>query len=596
MLRFRLLKVTSNMHYIVPEAQAVQVELLGRTVYKGCQLVQDEIRQLTVNKTVVTLKKENWEGKMGNVFFFGNAELLHEQTASEINKKREEVSEEDVSDFLRTSAGAERTPEELAAFRAAYQAAMKAPSVDVPGNIGDRIMLGNEKRSRVGQYAAGVAVALAKYSPKGPTTAKRKKTSVVVDFGLGVKKVFMYLGGLYLISTVHLASHSIDKKVPDLPTALPNFDNVASGFKDILYNNQVAYAHDNWKMAKWYYAMSTEASVMDQLDVLLGRTRTPEDEEYYQMLDDMSLLDFQNHYDSLTIDEQISVVDGRLTPAKLVSLWEDSVYMADTDEMSDYEVSQYLAELSIGRKSGEIYDFSRDSGVFSNTHRYGPNKGMTSHFNHAKAVKRMRGFNGLTDLGLITKLVFHYRPAMVGGLFNDMKDRESREFRREMWLAVAVCVLYSVPMVGLVVKLFTNDIPRGFRGETSKNKRAIALNIGEAAIIATTLSSSVVHLALLTEKRSDPNFSIDRSFGESSMAWYYVACASQLGFVSLFRQQHLPETCSDTNYTAIVGKTFAIITALSMSSDNPDQWAVQFMTTAMIIPLMKVLQRSIFST
>lgn len=85
MLRFRILKATDHVHYLVSEEEAQLFDVLKRTTYKDSALVKNAIDIMTENKNVLRLRKRDWKANIGKVCFFDENEDLIENTRSMIH-------------------------------------------------------------------------------------------------------------------------------------------------------------------------------------------------------------------------------------------------------------------------------------------------------------------------------------------------------------------------------------------------------------------------------------------------------------------------------------------------------------------------------
>jgi hypothetical protein len=94
--KFRILNTTGNTYILVPESQALYLESLLYTTYKGCNnVITHEIKRMTSNKTVAEVDMGKWSSKMGQIFTHvaeDDSDLI-QTTARALNGEKPDLTE-----------------------------------------------------------------------------------------------------------------------------------------------------------------------------------------------------------------------------------------------------------------------------------------------------------------------------------------------------------------------------------------------------------------------------------------------------------------------------------------------------------------------
>lgn len=308
-------------------------------------------------------------------------------------------------------------------------------------------------------------------------------------------------------------------------------------------------------------------------------------------------------FNSIKGSDRLSVLYETLTPAKIQKYWywydmRNEMSQKHFDEMTLLQHREFLLSYSIGTQLPESFDFVQERGAFSHEYTFGPNDSMGTLFNHAKLWKT--GLNSFSDMSSIIRMIRYYTPKdytkwyefwgddtvkfMRG--FDELSELESREFRRNLWMGVGIAVLYGFPSFTTVLHSTTVGPKNNYVRDVSK--KDVFYTITDLLTMASMFTVSMCQLKLLAEKGTDPEFSMERSFGSGSIDWYYTMGATQLVFTNTLRQ-YWEVGSGDVGYSArniATGLvTLSFISALNIY-DNPDVANDEFFT---IIFMMTII-------
>lgn len=434
----------------------------------------------------------------------------------------------------------------------------------------------------------------------------RRRRSVIVDWGHAFGKVMAYLSGTHLINMIYLSAQKVDMSLPS-PTSL-------SSFKEIFFDNPAAYYNEYVKMGVWVWH---DTYVDERLTEFLGDQDTSGDiKKAAEMLSKANATEILEVFNSIDGKDRIKVLFESLTPDKVQMYWnmmKNEMSKDNFDALSPLENQEFLASVGIGFNVSGSYDYVQERGAFSHEHTFGPNESMGTLFNHAKLVNT--GLNPFNDIASILRMVARYTPkdysswtSMLGpgfeeavGCLQEYEERESREFRRNLWAGVGIMLLYGIPTFSTVVNSVLVGSKNVYMGTATL--KGTMYTLVDLLTMSSMFTVSMCQLKLLAEKENDGEFSMHRSFGSGSIDWFYTTGAVQLIFTSKLRQYFEEDTRDvgdSTNNVATGLLTLAFIGALN-HYDNPDVASDEFFTIVFMMPVtiimysfVTILLKSIF--
>jgi hypothetical protein len=431
-------------------------------------------------------------------------------------------------------------------------------------------------------------------------TLQPYETAVVVDDGVGYGKLLMFVCGLWVIQAIYLSQQ---------PARLQtSFDtDIVQRLKTAMWGNNIAYIEDTVNMGYWMYDMyDREARIKKQLEVEVG------DYPIRDVVDKLMGLDakqFETAYEEMVRNgiekdkpDMVMYHLTQFTPERLETLWRREAENAKRDpkSFSSFEIDEKLLAHGFGRGSAmkPYRKYVRHHGKYSHRYRYGPNKGLSTIFNHAKLLDG--GFPSTNDIVAIVKVVQHYltedkslSPKLLGenieNLVQNRKESieyETRQFRRELWTSIAIFTLYSVPTFKSISSIIIN-IPETVRSPWSA--KGVVYTLSDTLLISQMTLVSFCQAKLLSEKRTNPDFRMGESFGGTPATWFYTISAAQLAFQATYRMMVEGDACDGKmkERYAMAAFTIFCISKITFAHD-PDPLMSQFVTESLTPQLTSV--------
>lgn len=656
-LRFRLINTRDEVYLLVPEHHALYLEHLYDTTYKECELTRAEIKRMTRIKDVAELDKKHWERSIGKVYFppthYDDSGLIH--TAVKALSEREKKTQEFVNNVLggvigkvtynvdrKVETGARSTdggrnrrnvvnglnrPElvrrnvnsddnDKQLVPSGLPSALPIPRIDPSQNI---------VKSRREHEGYNRVVARVIDATEGVSTVEQvnRKRSIFVDVGKGVSQVLLYLGGTHAVNVMYMAM----KKVDRLATMVTNPKDYLSKFKDIFFSNPANSVVETVRFSEWYLDISKQQQKLQEL--LDDANQNEEIKEIARKLWNQNTSEFVRKMKSEVSAEgednwRKVLLVGKDVEQLVLELYESKTEPGQTQKRNPMEMQYAIDKLRMKSEFDRYFQYVKGGGEYSQNY-YLDTKEVDGGdvpvlMNYPKLIQRYDnelwlGRDLFDDFYNINRMVIKYmnqswKPfvSWIGSDFldtvaevrDDIVVNESREFRRSMYSALSMYVLFLTPTITsaafLTVDTFSYmadpRIRRRVHGDNWADFFRSTTNgitrVADLFVMSNVMITAHMQLVLLSEGMNDQYYHTDRFFGQTSINTYYFMSLVQLLYSSQFRRlmngSGTDSRESRLNMEVIAFSALGMLAALD-SAPDPDSvdWTGQLFRSIPIV-------------
>jgi hypothetical protein len=439
--------------------------------------------------------------------------------------------------------------------------------------------MGWDKLNPFAKALASLMRAFERSNPESqPNKTKSEKKAKIVHlpgYGDASLRMLMFLAGIQVVESLYLSTNTGELS---LPKAIPGLD-IIDTFSRVFFENHYAYVDETLNFWTWTRDMKNMDARIST--VLKDEANSTEIQAVVHKLSNATVENLASMFRNLTKKEQADYVTGTATGEQMKQIWKnmqnDNGFFLKKFEEGD-EIAKHTHQYGFVLSLGKLHrhkDYIQERGMFSNSHRYGPNDSIGMLMNNAKLYKG--GFTPITDLCNIVRTVSHYmaidhvlsNTGTVGETFKALSDKDSRVFRTDLWLSITVMSLFAVPAFGYTSLIL--DAPVKVKSSDWTYRGAL-LSLPDIFLVNRMFLVSFCQAKLLSEQMYDGNFELSKSFGAASLSWYYTTGVIELAVIGILKKS----LYGAIDNTDVIERAFLVVTTAGVlysfidTDTNPD--------------------------
>ena len=696
--KFRILKTRDKVYVLVPETQAMYLESLLCTTYKGLDnSITRKIKDMTSNKNVADIEMDKWSSRMGQVIYHDDhddSELI--QTAADVINEvpeRKKKADEFVKDVMGEvfgkvtydKSGTVQTSARNKNARKRKQFVPQAAPVEQPPappvpppepeirrlpprsrtpspppveqppvppqppsqelvvrkdlNV-EYVPVGNN------EIDAALSTAKSKYefegaskvaadivgSLEGSETIKdqitKSKYRIFIDTGIQWGAIILFLGMLGVVETWYEAMRQSDVRTLQSPSELteiwsenyfPDYGNYwteARKFYD--WNNETMKERaelerdmnerylmmDTERVAKeiWY---SDSERFMDSISKSVSPT-IPLSEFAKNMWSQTEYSDFDKEFLKLNKEQKITVGVSSMSVESVLHRLEHFEHVThdvvnENHRPSPLEIYQNTMIMKLNNKYKNFSNYIRDQGKYSRgyrldteTEKFG-NKPVLLNWAKLTRVYENSAWNLFTDFYNVLSIAVDYTGMGVSryasytnnhfiklltGIYDEHVYRTTREFRREMYKALGIFIVFLTPTISEFVGAGKNMYKLLFRSHRTELYKNVGYNlkmgitkVSDLFLMSGMVATAYSTLALLRAAHDEGIVNNYQTvLGEARLSSYYMANLMQLSVSYAIRRFTSTDPTAEASVTeaARMGTTFIFLMSLA-NEDEPSE-------------------------
>ena len=689
---FRILKTKDKVYVLVPESQAIYLETLLCTTYKGLDnSITRKINDMTSNKSVASIEMEKWSSRMGQVFEHSDDDDsgLIQTAANAINEvpERKKKADDFVKDVMgevfgkvtydksgptKTGARPDRrrrrfdedsSDEEEESIAEPLPVVSPPPTVDLrKPNIGGALVpVGRDEVDRVLDNAQpalvlegvnrGVANIIDAMEGRGDIRDQMRNKSkfrIFIDTGIQWSAILLFLGMLGVVETFYEVDRQSDVKSTWL---LNNPNEMLNIWSDKYFPDYGDYWEEGVKFYNWNYNLGRERNKIKgeleeyydslELERVAKEIWYSDSDKFVESVSKSvtateSLSEFSKRMwasdDKDFVYEQWKKLDDKqkhavgLSGVSMESLLyrfefmeENTKYLKESPTKKPMDVLQNSIIYVLNDQYKDFTNYLNDDGKYSVGYRLDTQSEDVGvrpiMLNWAKLTRvyENSAYNLFTDFFNVMTIAVDYTGmgvskyakffnndflSMITGVYDEHIYSNTREFRREMYKALGIMIVFLTPTISEFVGAGKN-IYKFFKLKSERakifknvgyNLKSSVLKVSDMFLMSGMVATAYSTLALLKAADNEGLVSNFQSvMGEARTTSYYMANLGQLFASYLIRRYTSTDKAVSTAEAARIGSMMVFLMSLTEEKEpstliekmaNEGQLVVPFMAMA----------------